>query len=237
MRGSRETLERLRIYLLLVLLVTGALAACGPSGGVQAPDAAAPSAPATEARAAAATVAPTAVLAPTLPPATLPPTAPSSPSPTPTLSPTSTPTLSPSPTLAPDPTASPSPTATETPTAAPSPSPGPEEATDPGQQVETGLEVYRAQYCGLCHTLTAAGTTGIFGPVHDGIGTLAGQRIADPAYSGAATTAAEYIRESIVEPQRYLVPGYEAASQPMPAYDYLSEAEIMALVEALLAQE
>jgi hypothetical protein len=211
-------LERLRIYLFLALLVTGALAACGPAGGVQAPEAAAPSAPATEARVAAATVAPT-----TVPP--------------PTLSPTSTPTLSPSPTLVPDPTASPSPPATEAPTAAPSPSPAPEEATDPGQQVETGLEVYRAQYCGLCHALTAAGTTGIFGPVHDGMGTLAAQRIADPAYSGAATTAAEYIRESIVEPRRYLVPGYEAASQPMPAYGYLSEAEIMALVEALLAQE
>ena len=142
---------------------------------------------------------------------------------------------SPSHSIAPSPTLDTQPTATGSPTA--SHSPTPKNPDDLADQVELGLQVYREQYCGLCHTLTAAGTTGIFGPGHDQTGAIAVQRIADPAYTGGATTASGYIQESIVDPQRYLVPGYEAVSQPMPAYDFLTEEEILALVEALRAQE
>jgi nitric oxide reductase subunit C len=99
------------------------------------------------------------------------------------------------------------------------------------------MEVYRAQYCGACHELAVAGTAGVFGPAHDGLGTLAEQRITDPGYGGAATTVSEYIRESIVQPDAYLVAGYSASSHPMPAYEFLTEDEIEALVALLAAQK
>jgi nitric oxide reductase subunit C len=103
--------------------------------------------------------------------------------------------------------------------------------------VAQGLAVYRAQYCGLCHELSSADIGGLLGPTHDGVGSVAAERIQAPGYRGSATTAAEYLRESIVAPQAYFVPGYEASSQPMPAYSHLSEEEVLALVQLLLAQE
>jgi hypothetical protein len=56
------------------------------------------------------------------------------------------------------------------------------------------------------------------------------------ATGGGATTAREYIRESIVSPDAYLVPGYEVTSHHMPAYGHLEEGEIQALVQLLLVQ-
>ncbi len=100
----------------------------------------------------------------------------------------------------------------------------------------TGLEVYRAQYCGVCHTLDAAETKGPFGPTHNGIGTIAAERIADPGYTGKATTAEEYIRESIVDPAVYIVPGSALGRYRMGAYTMLNEIELDALVQFLLEQ-
>jgi mono/diheme cytochrome c family protein len=99
-----------------------------------------------------------------------------------------------------------------------------------------GLAVYRQQYCGTCHELTAAGTRGTFGPTHNSIGTTAAQRIQSAGYSGHATTAAEYIRESLLDPQSYLVEGYGATLYRMPPYGYLDSASLDALVAFLLSQ-
>jgi cytochrome c5 len=100
-----------------------------------------------------------------------------------------------------------------------------------------GRQVYLKQYCGLCHTLTAAGTTGPFGPPHDHLATTARQRIRDPAYGGKAVTVAQYIRESIVAPKAYAVPGFGHTSHPMPEYSFLPKADIDALVYFLLQQK
>lgn len=99
-----------------------------------------------------------------------------------------------------------------------------------------GMELYRQQFCGVCHQLTAIGSMGTFGPSHDGMGALAAQRIADPNYTGTATTSAEYLHESLVDPQLYIVPGYEISSHQMPSYKFLPEADLDALVEFLLQQ-
>lgn len=137
-----------------------------------------------------------------------------------TAAPTPTPTTAPSPT--PPATTTPSPTA---------------DATRSAELYALGLEVYREQFCGTCHALDAAGTGGIFGPSHDEMGTVAQERILDPAYTGSATMAAEYIVESIVKPKAYIVPGFAATSHHMPPYEHLDEKEILALVEFLLQQE
>lgn len=103
--------------------------------------------------------------------------------------------------------------------------------------VARGLELYRQQYCGTCHKLDKADTGGIFGPPHNGIGAIAAQRIRDEAYTGRATTAEDYLRESLVDPGRYLVPGFENTRYRMPAYTHLSETDLNALVQMLLREE
>jgi len=100
-----------------------------------------------------------------------------------------------------------------------------------------GLVIYQQQFCGICHQLDAAGTSGIFGPTHNAVATMARHRIADPAYSGEATTAEGYLRESILQPERYLVKGYASSSHRMPAYTMLAEWQVDALVQILLEQE
>jgi mono/diheme cytochrome c family protein len=109
------------------------------------------------------------------------------------------------------------------------------EPSDDEDLVATGLQVYKDQYCGICHQLGTAGTRGLFGPAHDGMGTIAQERLRDPGYSGRATTPEGYILESIVQPKAFVVSGYENSNHSMPAYTALSDKEIMALVQMLLA--
>lgn len=99
-----------------------------------------------------------------------------------------------------------------------------------------GLSVYRAQYCGVCHELDAAETRGTFGPDHNDMGAIAAERLQDANYQGLATTAVEYIRESIVDPQIYIVPGYATTPHRMPPYAHLDSESLDALVAFLAAQ-
>ena len=63
------------------------------------------------------------------------------------------------------------------------------------------------------------------------------QRILDPKYTGEATTAEEYIRESILSPELYVVEGYEHTQHHMPAYTNLSGTDLAAIVQLLLQQK
>jgi len=99
-----------------------------------------------------------------------------------------------------------------------------------------GRTLYRQYYCGICHQSTGAGTRGTFGPSHDGLGAIAAQRWQEPTYQGDATTAAEYLHESLVDPQRFVVPGYELTPHRMPSYSFLPPAELAALVVWLQQQ-
>jgi nitric oxide reductase subunit C len=98
------------------------------------------------------------------------------------------------------------------------------------RMVDLGIEVYQTQRCGSCHTLTRAGTTGIFGPPHDSLAAVAQLRIQDPNYHGAATSAEEYIRESIADPGAFRAPGYTRTHFPMPDYSGLAPEDLEALV-------
>ena len=144
---------------------------------------------------------------------------------------TSTHTPLPSPTSASSPPiVTPSSTDTSTPAAAI----GDVVANDP---VEAGLQLYLQQHCGTCHRLDAAGAQGTLGPPHNGIATTAEARLHDPAYTGTATTPAEYLRESIVNPGVYLVASYDSPRLKMAAFTNLSEAQVDALVQFLLQQK
>lgn len=131
------------------------------------------------------------------------------------------------------------PQATRTPAATPiqrsSSTPQPAPTVD-AALLAMGKAIYLANYCGICHTLAAAGTAGIFGPSHEQMGRTAAQRIASPSYTGAATTAADYIRESIVAPAAYFAPG-ASGRHPMPSYAHLPRADVGALTYFLLQQQ
>jgi mono/diheme cytochrome c family protein len=118
---------------------------------------------------------------------------------------------------------------------APAAAPAAENPADPAR-IERGVEVYLENYCGICHILTVANTRGTFGPHHDNAGTIAEYHITLDSYRGEATTATEYIRESLLNPGVFYTPGYEATSHHMPAFTHLPEDDIEALVYLLINQ-
>lgn len=101
------------------------------------------------------------------------------------------------------------------------------------EKLDEGLRIYRNQYCGVCHQLAVGGTTGQFGPGHDGMAWIAQRRVLDPSYAGQAATPQEYLRESILSPEVYIVDGYADSSHHMPSYAHLSSSEIDALIYLL----
>ena len=68
-------------------------------------------------------------------------------------------------------------------------------ATDP---IERGKQVYREKNCASCHQIGTDGAT--VGPPLTHIGTVAETR-------KPGTSAEDYIRESILDPGAYIVPG------------------------------
>jgi cytochrome c oxidase subunit 2 len=98
------------------------------------------------------------------------------------------------------------------------------QATDPNQAART---ILTQQGCGTCHTLKDANLNGKIGPSLDGLGAVAGSRV-------PGMGAAEYIRQSILDPKAYIVPGY---MDVMPTFkDRITGAELDLLVNYLLKQ-
>jgi len=83
------------------------------------------------------------------------------------------------------------------------------------ERLEMGYDSYEAQGCVACHELNPIGAIGSTGPTNNKMATIAAQRIKEASYTGNATNAADYIRESIIEPAAYLVEDY---SNVMPLY-------------------
>lgn len=82
----------------------------------------------------------------------------------------------------------------------------------------TGLEPLPDQFvragCPVCHTIPGIpGATGRVGPPLV-LGTTGPARLTAPGYTGHAKTVREYIVESIVAPQAYVVPGYPDRTMP-----------------------
>lgn len=103
----------------------------------------------------------------------------------------------------------------------------------PQERLEMGYDSYQAQGCIGCHELDGVGATSVVGPTNNNMASIAAQRIKEASYKGNASNAAEYIRESIIEPGTYLVEDY---SNVMPAYSQLPEEELELLVEMLLQE-
>lgn len=102
-----------------------------------------------------------------------------------------------------------------------------------------GQEVFHRESpgCFACHS-TAPGVA-MVGPSMAGIGTRAGETVDSPEYGGSATTAEDYIRESILDPNAHLVPGptFSAGGvsfMPQTAQELLTPEEIDQLVAYLM---
>lgn len=70
-----------------------------------------------------------------------------------------------------------------------------------------GAALFKQQPCSSCHDVSRPFPGGEVGPNLGNIATEAERIVQAPDYHGRATNAAEYIRESIVDPNAYLVPG------------------------------
>jgi mono/diheme cytochrome c family protein len=85
-----------------------------------------------------------------------------------------------------------------------------------------GQTVFTTRGCSACHT-TAGLAGGSIGPELTGLSDRAGQRV-------AGLSAEQYVRQSILEPQAFIVPGFGGQ---MPALRLTSE-EVDAVVAFLL---
>jgi hypothetical protein len=86
--------------------------------------------------------------------------------------------------------------------------------------------VFTAAGCGGCHAFTPAGTNGAIGPKLDNIAADAEKAGEDPA---------AYVKESIVDPNKVLAPGFAKDVMPGDFGSSLSPKEIDALVTYLTA--
>lgn len=101
--------------------------------------------------------------------------------------------------------------------AAPRGLPGVETSADAEHPGERGQALFNgAGACAGCHAV-APGVR-LVGPSLAGIGSTAAERVADPSYRGQAHAAEEYLRESILEPSRFLAPGGNFATPDGRSY-------------------
>jgi nitric oxide reductase subunit C len=101
-----------------------------------------------------------------------------------------------------------------------------EAAPDSEDPVARGQHLFNgAGACAGCHAL-APGVT-LVGPSLAGIASRAAERVKDPAYAGDADSGEAYLRESILAPSRYLVPGerYAAGGQSFMPETYAQTLE------------
>jgi len=111
-------------------------------------------------------------------------------------------------------------------------------ASDPTRP-ENGKALMKTKYpCGSCHTLTDDGLTGVVGPKLDGVETRAQTNADNRLTDSGVTTAEDYINTSILNPSKYLVPGF---SDLMPKNfsdpSVMPENDRKAIVNYLLTQK
>ncbi len=91
-----------------------------------------------------------------------------------------------------------------------------------------GQQAYLARGCGACHTIAGV-SGGEVGPPLTNIGAAAEQRI-------EGYTAEEYIRESILNPNAFVLEGFQPNIMPQNFSQLLGEAELENIINYLLAQ-
>jgi mono/diheme cytochrome c family protein len=85
----------------------------------------------------------------------------------------------------------------------------PEGNADNGKTLSEGVLA-----CAACHVLSSAGPAWAASGGTPGIGARAETRIGEAGYAGAATTAEQYLLESIVDPNAHVVEGFATGIMP-----------------------
>jgi mono/diheme cytochrome c family protein len=97
--------------------------------------------------------------------------------------------------------------------------------TSPSGDAAAGKSIFAEQGCGSCHTFGAAGSTGIIGPnLDEALG-----RDADRA----GKPLAEFVRESIVQPDAFVAPDFKRGVMPKTFGESLSNEQLADLVAFL----
>jgi mono/diheme cytochrome c family protein len=108
-----------------------------------------------------------------------------------------------------------------------SPSPGPPPPPAPATgDPAAGKAVFLANACSSCHTFKPAGSAGTIGPDLD--------KLAADARVANRGSLVQYVTESIVSPNAYVVPKYPAGVMPQDFGTRLSKKQIDDLVAFLL---
>lgn len=79
----------------------------------------------------------------------------------------------------------------------------------PTGNADNGKALFESQSCAACHSLKPGQT--IIGPSLSGVGKEAAERIKAADYKGKATSVETYLKESILDPSAYIVPGFQDA--------------------------
>jgi len=94
-----------------------------------------------------------------------------------------------------------------------------------------GRQIFTAAGCGGCHALARAGTNGTVGPRLDDLAAAARRYGRQRGQSPA-----EYVRESIVDPDAFVTPGFRPGVMPKGYGQRLSREQVDALVSFLLGR-
>jgi cytochrome c oxidase subunit II len=95
------------------------------------------------------------------------------------------------------------------------------------QAAALGKQVFDQNGCGGCHKLAAAGSSGTVGPDLDNV-------LQDAAKYAKGKAPADYVRQSIVDPNAFVVPGFPKGTMPQ-TFAKLPPDQINALVQFLTA--
>jgi cytochrome c oxidase subunit 2 len=98
-----------------------------------------------------------------------------------------------------------------------------------GGAAAAGKQAFAANGCGACHTFAPAGANGNVGPKLDNL-----KRTAAGFAKKRHETLSQYVRESILNPRAFTVPGFPKTVMPTDFKSRLSDAQVKALVQYLL---
>jgi cytochrome c553 len=116
---------------------------------------------------------------------------------------------------------------------------GPTVGTDitktlPAGDAKNGETLATTLGCTACHVASA---TGPYWPAKDGtpgVGTRAADRLKDPAYKGKATSPEQYLFESVVNPNAYVVNGFASGVMPQNYANQLTDQNLADIIAYLL---
>lgn len=106
-----------------------------------------------------------------------------------------------------------------------------------GERLYSSFTIGRADApgCITCHSLEPGEVK--VGPSHAGVARRAAEVIRQSNYTGSATTAEGYLRESILEPDAFVEPGFAPGVMYQAYSQTLTEGELADLIAFLLTME